>query len=67
MCTLLEGVALAGKKVAEFCTSGSSGIEGSSAELQGLAPDADWIGAKRFAAGAAESEIADWVDSLDLK
>lgn len=66
MCTLLEGADLSGKKVAEFCTSGSSGVEGATAELEELAPDADWIGAKRFAAGASQSEVADWADSLDL-
>ena len=67
MCTLLENANLSGKKVAEFCTSGSSGVEGAAAELEKLAPAASWIGARRFAAGASESELADWVDSLDLK
>lgn len=66
MCTLLGGADLSGRKVAEFCTSGSSGIEGAAAELQGLAPGADWIGARRFAAGVSESEVAGWIDSLDL-
>jgi len=67
MCTLLEGADLTGKNVAEFCTSGSSGIEDASAELEGLAPGANWIGAMRFAAGTPESEVANWVDSLNLK
>lgn len=67
MCTLLEGADLAGKRVAEFCTSGSSGIDGAAVEFQGLAPDADWIGARRFAAGASESEVAGWIDSLGLQ
>lgn len=67
MCTLLEGADLAGKNVAEFCTSGSSGIEEAAAELEGLAPGANWIGAMRFAAGAPESEVSSWVDSLNLK
>ena len=66
ICTLLEGSDLSGKKVAEFCTSGSSGVEGASGELQGLAPNAEWVGAQRFAAGAGESEVAAWADSLGL-
>ena len=67
MCTLLESADLTGKKVAEFCTSGSSGIEEAAAELEGLAPGVNWIGAMRFAAGAPESEVAGWVDSLSLQ
>ena len=66
ICTLLESANLAGKKVAEFCTSGSSGVEAAAAELKGLASGADWVGERRFAAGASESEVANWVDSLDL-
>ena len=66
MCTLLESSDLSGKKVAEFCTSGSSGVEEASAELEELAPGADWVGARRFAAGASESEVAEWADSLNL-
>lgn len=66
ICTLLEGADLAGKKVAEFCTSGSSGIEGATGELEALAPGAEWVGARRFAGGAPESEVAEWVDSLAL-
>ncbi|MBQ3302828.1 MAG: hypothetical protein IJH04_11925 [Eggerthellaceae bacterium] len=65
-CTLIESVDFAGKKVAEFCTSGSSGVEGAAAELEGMLPGADWIGAKRFAAGASDSDIANWLDSLAL-
>lgn len=39
----------------------------SATELKGLASDADWVGAHRFAAGAPESEIVDWADSLNLR
>lgn len=66
ICTLLEGSDLSGKKVAEFCTSGSSGVEGATGELQGLAPNAEWVGAQRFAAGTGESEVAAWADSLGV-
>ena len=67
ICTLLEGADLSGRKVAEFCTSGGSGIEGAAGELEELTPGAAWIGAKRFAAGAAEAEAAEWADSLGIR
>ena len=67
ICTLVENASLSGKKVAEFCTSGSSGINAASDELKGLAPGAEWIGARRFAAGAAEAEVAEWADSLGIR
>ena len=66
MCTLLEGSDLSGKKVAEFCTSGSSGIEGAAPEFQSLAPNAIWIGEQRFEAGASDDEVAAWADSLGI-
>ena len=37
----VEAAGLAGKVVVPFCTSGGSGIEGSLAELEAAAPDAD--------------------------
>ncbi len=67
ICTMLEGCDLAGKKVAEFCTSGSSGVEGATGELTELSPGAEWIGAMRFAAGAAEAEVGEWADSLGVQ
>lgn len=48
-------------------TSGSSGINAASDELKGLAPGAEWIGARRFAAGATEAEVAEWADSLGIR
>lgn len=66
ICTLLESSDLSGKSVAEFCTSGSSGIDEASAELMALVPNANWIGSRRFAAGASDEEVADWVTSLEI-
>ncbi len=67
ICTLVETADLSDKKVAEFCTSGSSGVDAASEELKGLAPDIEWVGARRFEAGAAEAEVAEWADSLDMQ
>lgn len=66
ICTLLESVDLSGKTLAEFCTSGGSGIDNAAEELQGLAASATWIGTQRFAAGAPEAEVHEWIDSLEL-
>ncbi len=66
ICNLLESGGMSGKTVAEFCTSGSSGIEGANAELKEIVPDANWIGARRFAAGTPDAEVADWVASLGI-
>ena len=66
ICTLLESGDLSGKVVAEFCTSGGSGVEEANAELKALVPDAKWIGARRFAAGTSDEEVADWAVSLEI-
>ena len=64
--TFLESYDLSGKTVVPFCTSGGSGIDGSLAALQALAPDADWLAGQRFSAGASEADVQSWVDNLGL-
>ena len=64
--TFVEGADLAGKKVALFATSGSSGMGKSQDTLSALAPDATWVGQKRFEANASESELAAWAQGLGL-
>jgi flavodoxin len=66
ICTFLESGDVSGKSLAEFCTSGSSGIEEANAELKELAPNANWIGAHRFAAGASDEEVTAWTSSLNI-
>ena len=65
--TWLEQHDLTGKRMAAICTSGGSGIETSYQHLQTLAPDAQWLGAKRFAAGASGEEIVEWLSSIGLE
>ena len=65
--TWLEQHDLTGKRAAAICTSGGSGIETSYRHLQTLAPDAQWLGARRFAAGASEEEITGWLASIGLE
>lgn len=63
--TFVEGNDFAGKTVVPFCTSGSSGIEGSAGRLAELAGSGDWLAGERFSAGAAD-EAADWAAGLGL-
>lgn len=64
--TFLESYDLSGKIIIPFCTSGSSGIGSSDADLHALAPQAEWRDGRRFRAGAAGEEIARWIESLDM-
>jgi len=60
--TFAESYDWDGKSVAEFCTSGSSGIEGARSELESAAEGAEWIDAQRFASDASEKTIAGWLE-----
>lgn len=53
-----------GKTVIPFCTSASSGLGESGKLLQQMAGTGNWLEGKRFASGASESEVTDWVKSL---
>lgn len=55
-----------GKTVIPFCTAASSGIGQSGKLLADLAGTGDWQEGKRFASGASDKEVADWVDELGL-
>ena len=64
--TFLERYDFGDATIVPFCTSGSSGIGGSLEDLQALAPDANWLSGQRFSGNAAESEVASWVEGLNL-
>ena len=64
--TFLESYDPSGKTIVPFCTSGSSGIDGSLSGLQSLAPDADWLAGQRFSASAGAADVQSWVDNLGL-
>ena len=65
--TFLESYDFSGVTIVPFCTSGSSGIDGSLDTLHALAADAQWLPGQRFSAGADASSVAVWVDGLDLQ
>lgn len=65
--TFLEGVDLSGKTVIPFCTSNSSGIGSSDANLHSLAPDAAWQKGTRIPKGSTAEDIILWAQELALE
>ena len=55
-----------GKTVIPFCTSASSSLGDSGENLAEMVGTGEWQEGKRFSSGAAEEEIRNWVESLDL-
>ncbi|OZG63328.1 flavodoxin [Bifidobacterium lemurum] len=55
-----------GKTVIPFCTSTSSGLGSSATQLAELAGTGDWQEGQRFSSNASESDVQDWVASLNL-
>lgn len=54
-----------GKTVIPFCTSASSGLGESGRLLAELAGTGTWLEGQRFPEGASQSDVQDWVSSLD--
>jgi flavodoxin len=67
MDTFMESVDLSGKTVVDFCTSGGSGISTATAHLQELSPNANWLEGHRFQSNASDTEINEWLESLNIK
>mgnify|MGYP005853913063 CR=1 FL=1 len=65
--TFLDGVALEGKTVIPFATSGGSGM-GKTVELlrSSCAPDTRWNEGKRLSSHASAQEVSAWTKSLPL-
>lgn len=59
--TFLDETDMAGKTIVPFCTSGSSGISESIAEVKQAAPGANVLDGERFSAGVSQQEIDSWV------
>ena len=64
--TFLESCNFDGKTIVPFCTSHSSGIGSSAANLHSLAENANWLDGERFSSDTAREEIQEWLDSLGL-
>lgn len=66
--TFLESYDFQNKTIVPFCTSHSSGIGSSATVLEKLCADsAEWKEGKRFDSQTTESEIENWLDSIDIK
>lgn len=63
--TFLESYDLSQSTIYTFCTSGSSGIEGSVSDLQSLYPDINIVSGKRFS-GASEEDVQEWLGELSV-
>ena len=63
--TFMESYDFSGKKVAPFCTSGSSGIGDSGANMQALAPGAKVAIGERFSKNVKDKELAAWASSVE--
>lgn len=59
--TYVESGALSGKTVVPFCTSGSSGIEGSLSELESADASVTWESGRRFDTSVSEATIDEFV------
>lgn len=55
-----------GKTVIPFCTSSSSELGESGELLAEMAGSGDWQKGQRFRSGATESDVLEWVNSLNL-
>ncbi len=62
--TFVKANDFTGKTVIPFCTSGSSDIGESGAQLAALAGTGDWQTGKRFPSAVTQQEVADWVKTL---
>ena len=62
--TFVKANDFTGKTVIPFCTSGSSDIGESGAQLAALAGTGDWQEGQRFPSADTQQEVTDWVKSL---
>jgi len=56
-----------GKTVIPFCTSASSGLGQSGTLLAEMAGTGSWLEGRRFTSRASQSEVQEWVNSLNIK
>lgn len=61
----IEANDFTGKTIIPFCTSASSGLGDSGKLLKEAAETGNWLEGKRFSAGVSETEITEWIQSLE--
>lgn len=65
--TFLESYDFSGKTIIPFCTSHSSGIGSSAANLHSLADTAVWEAGTRFGGDTTKEEVEEWINTLNLQ
>lgn len=64
--TFVESYDFSGKIIVPFCTSGSSDIGSSAADLEQLTSGAEWLSGKRLSGSDSQDTVMEWVNSLGL-
>ncbi|MBR0277886.1 MAG: hypothetical protein IJQ50_05460 [Clostridia bacterium] len=65
--TFLESYDFSGKTLTTMCTSGSSPLGSSAANLKALTDNSvTWLNSKRFSIGASENEVTEWLEQIGL-
>lgn len=65
--TFMENYDFSGKTIVPFCTSGSSGIGSSAANLHSLTADsAVWLDGDRLSSSTSREDMAAWINGLGL-
>lgn len=65
--TFLESYDFSNKTIIPFCTSHSSGLGSSAANLHAICSDSvTWMDGQRFSGSASANDVSAWVDSLTL-
>lgn len=64
--TFVKSNDFTGKTVIPFCTSTSSGFGESGKLLEEMAGTGNWLEGERFSERVSESDVTDWVNSLDI-
>ena len=64
--TFVESYDFSGKTIIPFCTSGSSSIGSSAANLQALTNNANWLSGQRFSGRSSKDIIAHWIEELNI-
>ena len=62
--TFMESYNFSGKTIVPFCTSGGSGLEDSSKNMQSLAKGSNVVDGKRLSVTASVNELKRWVDTI---
>ena len=61
----IEANDFTGKTIIPFCTSASSDLGDSGKLLKEAVETGNWLEGKRFSAGVSETEITEWIQSLE--